>query len=204
MRVSLGDVFRTGLLLGLMIWPMSALADLAAAKLRCEYQENPAAIDHRAPRLSWIVQSDQRGQRQSAYRILVASSEAKLAADEGDLWDTGKVTSDRTLHIEYAGRPLIDQRRCYWKVRAWDKNGVPSPWSGPASWSMGLLSREKWGAEWIAADTGPGKPAVPARTPHNGYHSKLAKSADTAKWVGVDLGRGPKGRRRAASSGPTV
>ena len=46
---------------------------LAPAHLLCEYRVNPIGIDIAAPRLSWHVESAQRGQRQTAYRILVAS-----------------------------------------------------------------------------------------------------------------------------------
>ena len=41
-------------------------------KLRCEYAVNPLGIDVVKPRLSWVLQSNQRGQKQNAYRILVA------------------------------------------------------------------------------------------------------------------------------------
>jgi len=158
---------------------------LAPERLRCEYLENPLGIDVVRPRLSWIVTSPERGQRQTAYHILVASSPEKLAADQGDLWDTGRVASDETLHHEYEGSPLPSRQRCYWKVRVWDRQGRPSAWSPAASWSMGLLNPGDWQAEWIAADAKPvGEPTRPS---HNGYHSELADSADAVKWVTVEL-----------------
>ncbi len=42
------------------------------------------------------MQSDQRGARQTAYRVLVATSLEMLAKDKGDLWDSGKVVSDQS------------------------------------------------------------------------------------------------------------
>ncbi len=90
--------------------------------LRCEYLVNPLGIDVVEPRLSWTLQSGQRGQTQTAYRILVASSPKLLDKDTGDLWDSGKVVSDQSNQIAYAGRPLESQMECYWKVRAWDKD----------------------------------------------------------------------------------
>ena len=55
--------------------------------LRCEYRVDPLGIEERAPRLSWLVLSSVQGQRQTAYRVLVASDPEKLQADRGDLWD---------------------------------------------------------------------------------------------------------------------
>ncbi len=74
--------------------------------LRCEYLENPLGIDETAPRLSWTLQSDRRGQRQTAYQVLVASSPELLGQDRGDLWDSGRVASDETAQVVYAGKTL--------------------------------------------------------------------------------------------------
>ena len=64
------------------------------AALRCEFRENPSGIDVPKPRFSWkFKDSTIRGQSQSAYQILVASSEELLKKDKGDLWDSGKVVS---------------------------------------------------------------------------------------------------------------
>jgi alpha-L-rhamnosidase len=41
--------------------------------LRCEYGTNPLGIDIINPRLSWRMQTERAGARQSAYRVLVAS-----------------------------------------------------------------------------------------------------------------------------------
>jgi alpha-L-rhamnosidase len=121
--------------------------------LRCEYLVHPSGIDAINPRLSWIVESDGRGQTQTAYRILVASDEAGLAADKGDLWDSGQVQSDETAHVVYGGVPLASRTRCHWKVMVWDRDGVSSAWSEPAMWTMGLLAPGDWQAQWIGHDT---------------------------------------------------
>lgn len=123
---------------------------LAVQRLRCEYLVDPLGIDEVAPRLSWIVTSDQRNQRQSAYRILVAGSEKELAADRGNLWDSGRVESAETVNISYGGKPLASRQRCFWKVMVWDAAGNPSPWSESGQWSMGLLKADDWEAQWIS------------------------------------------------------
>jgi alpha-L-rhamnosidase len=103
--------------------------------------------------LSWVLESKQRAEKQTAYQILAATSEALLKSDSGDLWDTGKVASDQTLHIVYAGKTLSSCQRCYWKVRVWDKDGQASACSPPAYWEMGLLSPQDWQGQWIARTT---------------------------------------------------
>ncbi len=126
-------------------------------ELRCEYLVNPQGIDSARPRLQWMVKSDTRGWMQAAYQILVASREELLAPDQADLWDSGKVVSGRSIHIEYGGQPLASRQRCWWKVRVWqlraaNEIGSPSPWSTPACWSMGLLQPGDWRGQWIGSD----------------------------------------------------
>ena len=119
--------------------------------LRCEYCKDPLGVDRANPLLSWRLESDRRSVRQTAYRILAASTPAQLESDHGDLWDTGKVASGETLQIPYAGTPLVSAQRVFWKVRAWDELDNPTEWSKPASWTMGLLSENDWsGAHWIS------------------------------------------------------
>ncbi|MDE3067145.1 MAG: family 78 glycoside hydrolase catalytic domain [Verrucomicrobiota bacterium] len=128
-------------------------ADLAPAGLRCEYTVNPMGVDVPHPRLFWVDLGHERGQKQSAYEILTSSSAQKLANDQGDLWDSGKVPSDETIQIPYAGRPLKSSEQVFWKVRVWDHAGRASGWSKPAAWTMGLLHEDGWQARWIAAPT---------------------------------------------------
>ena len=121
--------------------------------LRCEYLQDPLGIDTSEPRLSWTVQSQQRAQRQTAYEVLVASSPERLKQDQGDLWQSGKVASDETAQVVYGGKPLGSRQACFWKVRAWDRDGSPSDWSQPALWEMGLLKADDWKARWIQAES---------------------------------------------------
>jgi len=74
--------------------------------MRCEMRENPAGIDTDTPRLSWELHSDERSVHQTGYRILVASSEELLARNRADKWDSGWVSSDESVGIDYAGAPL--------------------------------------------------------------------------------------------------
>src|SRR5215472_14658397 len=122
----------------LFVIPM-VLGAVTVGDLRCENLENPLGIDVSQPRLSWILHSTARDEMQTAYRILVAASPEELAADNGSLWDSGKVSSDRSIQVSYAGTPLPSREQCFWKVRVWDRSGKVSTWSQPASWTTGLL-----------------------------------------------------------------
>lgn len=124
---------------------------LQVNNLRTEMQANPEGIDAVNPRLTWELSSNLRGIVQTAYRILIASSPDKLEADEGDLWDSGKVKSDRSIQVAYEGNPLRSRMRCYWKVKVWSKNGE-SDWSESARWNMGFLYEKDFQGRWIGFD----------------------------------------------------
>jgi len=137
--------------------PIERRLGLTPLELKCEYASSPLGVDVAQPRLSWVLQSSQRGQMQSAYQILVASSEEKLQANVGDKWDSGKVGSDRSVNIAYQGKALASRERCWWKVRVWDKDGKASEYSKPAMFEMGLLKQNDWRGEWIGAGGKEGK-----------------------------------------------
>lgn len=118
-------------------------------KTTSEYAENPLGIDVKKPRLSWELDSNDRGQKQTAYEVMVSSSLDKLNDGIGDIWETGKISSDQSINIEYGGKQLQSKQRYYWKVRVWDKDGQVSSWSKPAWWEMGLLNQSDWSADWI-------------------------------------------------------
>ena len=130
----------------------------APAKLRCEYDTHPLGLEERAPRLSWQLTATNRGARQTAYQILVAADEKSLAQNKGDVWDSGKVTSDQSVFVDYAGKPLASRRAYFWKVKVWNEKGRPSAWSPVASWEMALLDKNDWKADWIGMAGIVGKP----------------------------------------------
>jgi alpha-L-rhamnosidase len=125
---------------------------IQAENLQCEHLTNPLGLDTAKPRLSWTLRAtpdDQREQYQTAYQIIVASSEKLLSENKGDLWKSRKIHSERCAEIEYEGKPLASDQRCYWKVRVWGKEGTGSPWSKPSYWSMGVLDRQAWQGKWL-------------------------------------------------------
>ena len=125
---------------------------ITAVELKCEYTNDPLGIDVIQPRFSWILKSDSRGQMQSAYQVLVASSEKNLSANIGDKWDSGKQDSDQSVNVAYQGEALESGEKCWWKVRVWDKEGNASTYSEQSTFEMGLLEKDDWQGEWISSE----------------------------------------------------
>jgi alpha-L-rhamnosidase len=126
--------------------------ELILTGLKCEYLTSPLGIDVPAPRLSWRIEAASGqvfDQKQQAYQILVASSDAKLSETEADLWNSGKIESDASAQVVYQGKPLTAGQKCYWKVKIWNSNNDFTPWSKVAVWGMGLLAESDWKANWI-------------------------------------------------------
>jgi alpha-L-rhamnosidase len=113
--------------------------------LQSESMENPVGIDVKRPRLGWKLVSERRGVRQTAYQVQVFTSET----GEGLVWDSGRVFSDASVAVEYAGPELVSRQRYFWHVHVWDEQEAVSAWSPTAFWEMGLLDRADWQARWI-------------------------------------------------------
>ena len=159
---------------------------IAPDELSCEYRQSPCGIDVAQPRLGWTDKSltpGLRGLRQTAYRVLAASSSALLNANQGDLWDSGKVVSGQIDQVPYAGRTPASEQAVFWKVSVWDQSGMASPWSQAAVWTMGVLSPADWqGAKWIGAPDA-NKPFDPdgGKGPDATYESVLLRRDVTVR-----------------------
>lgn len=135
--------------------PREALVTLT--DLRCELAKNPIGIDAARPRLGWILESPERNQTQAAYQIVATDGAGHV------LWDSGKVTSAESAHIEWGGLALRSGQRVTWRARVWDRLDRPSRASALASFEMGLLRPIDWQpSKWIGS-TGrfPYSPEIP-------------------------------------------
>jgi len=154
------------------------VAVMKATHLKCEYAESPLGIDVRKPRLSWVLESNRRGAKQSAYQVIVSRSCDKLRQGQGGLWDTGKVTAEDMTHVLYDGLPMQSRSRCHWQVRLWDEQDLPSDWSDRAQWEMGLLEPGDWKAKWIGDGSSEG-----SRLNYTGPAPYFRKSFELSKAV---------------------
>jgi alpha-L-rhamnosidase len=123
--------------------------------LRCENLKEPLGLGNASPLLSWKITSSVNGTSQTAYQILVASRESLLNENEADRWNSGKVLSSQGIQLPYSGNKLNSRSLCYWKVRIWDENDKASAWSNVSCFSVGLLEKSDWQADYIGLpDTG--------------------------------------------------
>ncbi|RLD73419.1 MAG: hypothetical protein DRJ10_17855, partial [Bacteroidetes bacterium] len=113
---------------------------------------DPLGIDIKKPRFFWEIRDSIRGAKQTAYQLMVSSSIKKLNKNDADIWNSGKVESDQSAHVEYSGSELESYKTYYWKVKIWDKDGKELEFSKPATWEMGILSENEWQANWIGKE----------------------------------------------------
>lgn len=126
------------------------------SSLTCEYTTNPVGVESIAPKLSWKMIGAERNLTQSAYSILVCDNLKDLNRNIGNVWISGKVLSDKSIQIRYAGRPLESALKYYYKIKIWDNNNRESDWSEVSTWQMGLLKPADWkGAKWIGYEQMP-------------------------------------------------
>lgn len=145
------DFFFTTMLLSMfvfVVFTVNAGANVLT-NLQTEYRINPCNIDVAQPRFSWVNDKLDRGGIQTAYQILVASNLDNLNADRGDMWDSGKILSDRSVNIPYQGALLQSGKKYFWKIRTWCKMDKESEYSDAASFEMGLLNEGDWQGQWI-------------------------------------------------------
>ncbi len=142
-------------------------------------------VDTGTAALSWNLASTRRGEVQTGYEIMVATTQAGLDAGKGDLWDSGRVPGDQTLYIPYAGKPLASLETCWWKARSWDRLGNPSVWSKPAQWTTGLRAAGDWKGQWITAS----RWFMPPEDRPPGFETIAAGRPDYPCWAQVDLGK---------------
>ena len=153
--------FRTWLLL---FATAMALRAQSPDNLRCEWQAQPIAIQTATPRFSWMIVAQgnaRQGIRQTAYRVIVASTKQAIARHAGEAWDSGKIDSPLTFQVVYGGKELTSSTLYYWAVMSWDESGS-AKWSAPSTFRTGLLYQKDWTATWITAAVSPeGPPSMP-------------------------------------------
>jgi alpha-L-rhamnosidase len=125
----------------------------APINLRCFDKSNPVGVNDK-PYFGWYVTDPDKNEIQSAYQILVASSPEKLKSDNGDVWNSNKVSSRNQNYVFFAGKNLSPATKYYWKVRTWDKDGNVGPYAAPSYFGTGLFTNSDWvGAKWIKRTT---------------------------------------------------
>lgn len=121
--------------------------------LRCDNATNPLGIDASNPQFSWEYNNAPRNFRQTAYQVLVADSPEKLAAGEGNAWNSGKISSSQSSGVVYKGPALESRKKYYWKVITWSGNREINTMAN-ADFEMGLLNQSDWSGDWVGFPSG--------------------------------------------------
>src|SRR6185295_18581804 len=140
------------LLLALFLFctaPIYLLAQVQVKNLVCENMANPIGLDIAKPRFGWQLECANRNCLQTSYQLRVAKSVAALNAGKDLEWETGKLASNQSVFVDYAGKPLQSGATYYWQVKVWDNNTKISAWSKPASFTTGFFKTSDWKAKWI-------------------------------------------------------
>jgi alpha-L-rhamnosidase len=131
-------------------------ASARLVELRIDDLNSPLGIDDPAPRFSWQLSDAARGARQAAYQVEVFASPALAAANKPD-WSSGRLASDESLNVRYAGPALEPSHRYTLRVKIWTAHGASpvtsAPISAESTWETGLMRQEAWRADWIGYET---------------------------------------------------
>jgi alpha-L-rhamnosidase len=131
-------------------------ARLATHRLETQAAAEPLGLADPAPRFSWALKSPERGVKQRAFRVLVASRRERVREGKADVWDSGEISSAEP-DLVYAGPALSSRTRYYWSVRVWSEGSGASEWASPTWFETALLPGSEWRGQWIA---GPERPGV--------------------------------------------
>lgn len=132
----------------------AASATIEPEDLRVAGLDNPVGVDELHVIFSWklhAVDKTRNDLAQTSYRLIVSSSAERLAADEADVWDSGRLPSSSFYSIAFGGSPLQSHTTYFWKVKTWDQSDRPSGWSQTGQWTTALLRPTDWSAHWISS-----------------------------------------------------
>ncbi|WP_439656954.1 family 78 glycoside hydrolase catalytic domain [Lentzea sp. HUAS TT2] len=125
--------------------PEDRASGLRVVRTTVEYADTLLGTDVTSPRLGWTLAAAGTGARQTAYQVEVGTSPGRA-----DVWQSGRVGSDRSVGVPFAGKELKPRTRYHWRVRVWDGTGRVSAWSTDGWWETALLGTA-WQARWIGA-----------------------------------------------------
>jgi len=132
---------------------LPAFAVSGPVQLRVDNLVNPLGIDDPTPKFSWQLDDPARGAKQVAYQVDVFASPDGPSDIKLAYWSSGRIESDQSLNIRYAGPALKPSTRYYWRVTVWGADGKPYAASEPNWFETGLMSQDAWKAQWIGYET---------------------------------------------------
>lgn len=110
-------------------------------------KEETLGIGESTPRISWKVVGEKPNWIQASYEIDIFR--------DGDLWDrpaSYQVESSESVLVPWPSRPLRSRESVIIRIRAIGANSETTEWSDNVLIEAGLLKREDWTAQMIAAE----------------------------------------------------
>ena len=101
-----------------------------------------------APEFAWIPTDPDRGETQSAYRILVSTTATTDPGSARVVFDSGRVASHDEAYVTARGLHLEPDHRYWWTVQTWDGSGRAGPFARPVPFDTALGDGD-WHADWI-------------------------------------------------------
>ena len=139
------------LLLNILLFCFGCSASgLTFISTTCEMQVNPIVISSEKPRFGWEMTSENQGDFQKAYRVLVYSNYEDLKKGKADIWDSGKTKSGQSQFVEYNGPTLIPGKKYFWSVTVWNSKGKKATCEQINSFAL-APSNNMLKASWIGA-----------------------------------------------------
>lgn len=134
----------------LLLFTINVFAQLHITPALCENKINPLGVNIQDIRFSWEMDAKENTQYQTAYQLVIATSEDKLTLGNFDVYNSSVVKNNQSVLVKYKGKRLMPGQSYYWKLRVWDKNNKPSKWSDNQQFITGLFGKNDWmNAEWI-------------------------------------------------------
>ncbi len=132
----------------IVVISFQSFSQVTVKNLKCEYLENPIGIDEPHPRFTWQMELEKPGSHQTAYELVVGTTETGVALGRGDMWESGEVNSS-VIPVLYKGKELEPFTRYFWSVRVKDEEQQWSAWSEPLFFETGMICQHNWKGKWI-------------------------------------------------------
>lgn len=147
---------RTGLFVYCFFRLTVAWSQLTVSEALCENMINPKGVHPGSLFFSWEMESKNNNQIQTAYQLVIGSSLGNVKSGKFDVYNSGIVTTNQSIQVQYSGGALQPAQIYFWKVRVWDKNNKMSAWSSVQSFITGIFTNAGWqNAHWIAYEDMP-------------------------------------------------
>ena len=126
-------------------------ANIKVERLTCQNMSLAIGVDK--PSFGWQLITDKRDVYQKAWQIQISSSKPINQQNQPDIWDSGKVYSEKMFGIMPDYIDFKSGRTYWWRVKVWTNSGYCTSWSTPSCFTMGILKESDWKALWVTAES---------------------------------------------------